>query len=178
MNVHPLTESMGSTTSVRGDTTSSSGKHSQTASTVSPWLPSWTRRSSAATAGWVLTSRAWSRSGIVLLNYKVEMRCNCKICSGVIIAFLTLFWSKSEARIRNALYATVNPNNDLRPCQCDGVEVQLVNLYVLQAYHASHRRTRPGPAVRPPLVRPGQGHDGLGRERQRRQLHLRVRGGG
>lgn len=47
-----------------------------------------------------------------------------------------------------------------------------------QTHHAPHWCARPGSAVRSPLVWPRQGRSGLGRERQGRILHLRLRGGG
>ena len=43
--------------------------------------------------------------------------------------------------------------------------------------HAPDGRARHRAPLRPPLVRPGQGRAGLGRERPRRQLHLRCRRG-
>ena len=43
------------------------------------------------------------------------------------------------------------------------------------AYHASDGRARSGSAVRLVVVRPGQGDDGMGRERPRRLVHIRRR---
>ncbi|KAH8393184.1 hypothetical protein KR009_006968, partial [Drosophila setifemur] len=44
--------------------------------------------------------------------------------------------------------------------------------------HATYGRARPGPTVRPALVRSRQGHHRLGRERSWGELHLWRRGGG
>ena len=44
-----------------------------------------------------------------------------------------------------------------------------------QTHLAPDRRSRCGPTVRPPVVRPRQGRAGLGRERPGTVLHLRGR---
>eukprot|EP00001_Collodictyon_triciliatum_P164917 29070_4 len=61
-NAHLSTESTASTMSASGDTVSSCGKHSQTASTACPSAPSSTRKSFAHTAGFLPTCSPSIRS--------------------------------------------------------------------------------------------------------------------